>query len=115
MSDTPPVTPKALRPLELLRDRVEVAAEEITRLRQENAELARRVAALEAEHPLAVGEGGVLLDVDEPPETLKRKITGFIEHVDALIAQEQTRRQAAEAAQANTPADTPEAEAPSTD
>lgn len=78
----------SLQALERLRDRVEAAAREIERLRQENERLAERVqelAALEAARP---EDGGPLptLVLESDPEALRRKVEGFIEAIDRVLA-----------------------------
>ena len=68
--------------LELLRDRVVRAVEEITRLRSTNAELAERVRHLEQLHGVSNASSFVL---DEDPEALKEKISGYIKAIDAYL------------------------------
>ena len=71
-----------LRSLSRLRDRVLAAAEEVERLREENAALAGRLAALEAGGPsFAFGEA-------DDPEALKETVRGFIDVVDRLLSGE---------------------------
>ena len=72
---------KGFDSLERLRDSIEAAARELKRLREENAALAERVAALEA-HPGTGLEQGTLLPFDEDPEVLRRKVASFIEAID---------------------------------
>lgn len=90
----PPAAPEAgrdpqplpqLASLERLRDRIEAAARELQRLREENAALARRIHELEA-RPSASEE--LFRSFDEPPESLRRKIEGFIQTVDHYLEQE---------------------------
>jgi hypothetical protein len=78
---------KGLQSLERLRDRVEQAAREISRLREENTMLARRLSEMEARP--AVDPEGSPLSFDEDPEVLRRKITGFIEAIDRYLEGEQ--------------------------
>ncbi len=84
--DTAQRTPglKGTRSLRKLRDRVELAASELIRLREENAALQERIEKLES---MPAGEGGdaglLLLDTD--PETLKRKVEGFIQSIDNYL------------------------------
>ena len=71
-----------LRALVQLRDRVEAAAREVERLREENAALAERVAELQ------VGAGGLpspLLPGGDP-EKLKAQIQGFIDAIDRVLS-----------------------------
>lgn len=82
-----PAALKGLASLERLRDRVEIAAHEITRLREENAALLQRVQAAEAADAAPAGRG-VFLSLDNDPEMLRRKITGFIEAIDRYLEQE---------------------------
>ena len=78
---------KGSRSLERLRERVERAAQELVRLRQENAALAARLHALESE--AALPQEGTLLGLPEDPETLRRRVTGFIEAIDQYLANDQ--------------------------
>ena len=90
--DTPPDEParptsvKSLSALEKLRDRVEVAARELERLREENQALAGRLAELEA-NPLA-GQESTFIPLDEDPELLRRKVSGFISAIDEYLGQD---------------------------
>lgn len=83
---TKPTAPKSLGSLEKLRDRVEVAARELKRLREENQALAQRLAELEA-NPLADQENA-FVPFDEDPELLRRKVSGFIEAIDRYLGQD---------------------------
>ena len=73
-----------LRALAQLRDRVEAAAREVERLREENAALAERVAALQSGSGLAA-PAGPALPGGEDPEKLKAQIQGFIEAIDQVL------------------------------
>ncbi len=73
------------QPLARLRERVQSAAHEIVRLREENAALAERIARLEA----VPAEAATVIRLDEDPEALRRKVTGFIEAIDEYLAREQ--------------------------
>lgn len=78
---------RSLQALERLRDRVEAAAREIERLREENARLAERVqelATLDAARPDGSPIPALALEGD--PEALRRKIEGFIEAIDHVLA-----------------------------
>ena len=82
----PAAPAKSLSSLEKLRDRVEVAARELKRLREENQALAGRLAELEA-NPLA-GQESTFIPLDEDPELLRRKVTGFITAIDQYLGQD---------------------------
>lgn len=75
--------------LERLRDRVQAAAGEILRLREENAALAERITRLESRAGGDI-ETGTLLHLDEDPEAIRRKVNGFIEAIDQYLQSEQT-------------------------
>ena len=78
---------KGTQSLERLRDRVRQAARELARLRQENATLHDRLAALES-RPAVDPDATAVLGFDEDPEALRAKIEGFIEAIDAYLEQE---------------------------
>lgn len=80
---------QSLASLERLRDRVEVAAREMKRLRDENGALADRIKELESRP--AVDPRGTVLSLDHDPEVLKRKISGFIEAIDRYLENERKR------------------------
>jgi hypothetical protein len=73
----------AVPALELLRDRIVRAIEEITRLRLINAELAERVRHLEELHKVSGGSSSFVLDED--PEALKEKVAGYIKAIDVYL------------------------------
>lgn len=74
-------------PLARLRERVERAAAEIERLRDENARLAERVAGLAAHEVFADGDAAIpSIAAGEDPEELKARIEGFIEALDRVLA-----------------------------
>ena len=73
--------------LERLRDRVEVAAREMRRLRDENGALAERIQELESRP--AVDPHGTFLSLDHDPDVLKRKISGYIDAIDRYMEKEQ--------------------------
>ncbi len=75
--------PGGTRSLELLRERIEAAAREIHRLRQENAELADKIAALEKTQG---NDLRTILEVDAPPEQVREKILGFINAIDRYFS-----------------------------
>ncbi len=83
-----PVHLKSLKSLERLREKVETAARELGRLREENAALAERLRALEARTP-TVPDGAVVLTLDEEPEAVRRKVEGFIEALDKYLETEE--------------------------
>ena len=75
--------------LERLRDRVEVAAHELKRLREENESLRRRVREFEARpNP---GTKATVSSIEHDPEVLKKKIGGFIEAIDRFLERERSR------------------------
>ena len=75
---------KGTRALRKLRDRVERAALELIRLREENASLQDRIDALEATPVNREDSAGLLL-LDTDPEALKRKVEGFIQSIDDYL------------------------------
>lgn len=86
----PPTTPgssdEGLAALERLRKRVEAAAAEIERLRAENVALAERVRELAA-HEVASGDGEAApLMLEGDPDALRKKVEGFIEAIDRMLA-----------------------------
>ena len=88
--DAPPAgstTQADLRALARLRDRVEAAVHEITRLREENKALAARVAVLQEEAPSGGGDTHLALFPEaEDADTIKARIQGFIDMLDQLLA-----------------------------
>lgn len=78
-------------PLARLRERVEKAAHEIERLRQENARLAERVAELAQEDIMPADQHPAAVTIGENPEELKQKIQGFIDALDRVLAERSTR------------------------
>lgn len=72
--------------LKRLRDRVETAAHELKRLREENKALSDRLEQLEL-NP-SVSDEGTLLTFEEDPELLRRKIETFIEAIDRYLQEE---------------------------
>lgn len=90
--DPPPRTPdeearRELDGLRRLRERVAAAAREIERLRAENADLAERVASLEAAGGDAAAGGGLVLPGIDGPEELRETVQGFIDTIDRLLAE----------------------------
>jgi len=77
---------KSLTSLERLRDRVETAAHELKRLREENEALSERIRELESRPH--VDPQGTFLSLDHDPELLRRKISGFIETIDRYLEKE---------------------------
>jgi hypothetical protein len=75
--------------LERLRDRIEVAAHELKRLREENDGLRQRIGELEA-RPDA-GSKGTLPSIEHDPEVLRKKIGGFIEAIDRFLERERSK------------------------
>lgn len=80
---------KSMSSLERLRDRVENAAHELKRLREENHALSERIRELESRP--AVNAQGTFLSLDHDPEQLRRKISGFIEAIDRYLERERKR------------------------
>ena len=74
---------KGTRALRKLRDRVERAALELIRLREENASLQQRIEEMEAT-PVSRDNAGLLL-LDTDPKALKRKVEGFIQSIDDYL------------------------------
>ncbi len=77
---------KSLQSLELLRDRIEQAAFELKRLRQENQALTHRIHALETRHAAHPDQTQVTLD--EPPQALEQKVKRFIKAIDQYLNEE---------------------------
>lgn len=84
-----PVGLKSITSLERLRDRVETAAHELKRLREENKALSERVKELEARPE--VEPQGTFLSLDHDPEMLRRKVSGFIDAIDRYLESERSR------------------------
>ncbi len=76
---------KGTRALRKLRDHVERAANELVRLREENDALQARIEVLESTPASANGDKAGLLLMDTDPETLKRKVEGFIQSIDNYL------------------------------
>ncbi len=76
---------KGTRALRKLRDHVERAANELIRLREENDALQERIATLESTPASRGGDDAGLLLLDTDPETLKRKVEGFIQSIDNYL------------------------------
>lgn len=74
--------------LERLRNRIEDAAKELHRLREENAALVKRLSDLEA-NPMMDFEG-TLIALDEDPDALRTKIEGYIAAIDSYLNEEDT-------------------------
>lgn len=77
---------KGIASLERLRDRVETAAYEMSRLRDENAALSNRIKELEIRPD--VDPTGTFFALDQEPEQLKRRINAFIEAIDSYLERE---------------------------
>jgi predicted RNase H-like nuclease (RuvC/YqgF family) len=69
--------------LERLRDRVEVAARELTRLREENEALRTRLEQMSGNADLELADS--ISALDEDPEVVRRKVRGFIELIDRYL------------------------------
>ena len=76
---------KGTRSLRRLRDRVERAASELIRLREENATLQERITELEGDGAGKADGGAGKLVLDTDPEALKRKVEGFIQSIDNYL------------------------------
>ncbi len=76
---------KGTRSLRRLRDRVERAASELIRLREENATLQERIEELEGSGAAKADGGAGKLVLDTDPEALKRKVEGFIQSIDNYL------------------------------
>ena len=72
------------RSLRKLRDRVERAAHELRVLREENTSLQERVAELEAVSAEKIPEGNAFF-LESDPDTIKRKVEGFIQAIDRYL------------------------------
>jgi hypothetical protein len=76
------------RSLERLRDRVQAVTEELNRLRDANAALRDRIEELETRPPTDPDLTTITFDQD--PEALRRTVEGFIEAIDAYLAETPT-------------------------
>lgn len=72
------------RSLRKLRDRVERAAHELRVLREENSLLQERVTELESVSAERLPEGNAFF-LESDPETVKRKVEGFIQAIDRYL------------------------------
>ncbi len=86
LSGTPLPALRGTQALERLRERVEVAARELERLRKDNMLLARRIAELEARPD--VDSDQAFLIFDEDPEGLRKRVEGFVQAIDTYLARE---------------------------
>lgn len=77
---------RSTQSLERLREKVEGAAQELKRLREENEDLVARIAELEARP--AQESDAASVSFEEDPEALRRKVTGFIEAIDQYLGKE---------------------------
>ncbi len=75
---------KGTRSLRRLRDRVERAANELIRLREENTALQSRIDELEGASDKGDSTAGKLV-LDTDPAALKRKVEGFIQSIDNYL------------------------------
>lgn len=89
-ADRPEAARADWRLLHHLRDRVEAAAREIERLREENASLAERVAEMQSSRDRAPSFS---FGAEEDSEALKTRIQGFIDAIDGLLAEENEGRE----------------------
>ena len=81
-----PVLLKSIKSLERLRDRIQTAATEIIRMREENAALSSRLQRMESQPDIPENSA---LQLDEDPEVLRQKVSGFIEAIDRYLGGEQ--------------------------
>jgi regulator of replication initiation timing len=81
-SDTPTPSVRGVAALERLRDRVEVAARELARLRSENEALSDRLSEV---RPEPDAREKAVMTIDEDPEVIRRKVSGFIEILDSYL------------------------------
>ncbi|MEX0747181.1 MAG: hypothetical protein WD275_04210 [Rhodothermales bacterium] len=80
---------RGIASLERLRDRVDVAAHELKRLREENEGLRGRVGELEARPNVSTRDS--VPSIEHDPEVLRKKIGGFIEAIDRYLERERSR------------------------
>ena len=80
---------KGTRSLERLRDRIELAARELKRLREENRELHKQIDSLRTQGSEAV-EGSTIHFTESPGE-LREKVESFIAAIDAQIERSRNR------------------------
>ena len=78
-----PARLKSPQSLARLRDRVQEAADQLTRLREENEALRARIEQLE-QRPV-VDPDLTLLTFEDDPDALRRKIAGFIATLDDYL------------------------------
>lgn len=83
---SPNVSLRSVQSLERLRDRIETAAHELKRLREENQSLSARIKELE-QRPNASMQN-TFLSLEQDPELLRRKINGFIELIERYLERE---------------------------
>jgi hypothetical protein len=82
----PPRTPsqlKGTRSLERLRDRIQLAARELHRLREENAALSEQVQTLQSRASGSVE--GTTVTFTENPALLRGRIDSFLEAIDHYL------------------------------
>ena len=72
--------------LERLKERVEAAADEIVRLRGENARMSTDISQLRS--AVTEAEKKPALDFDESPEALRARVRGFIAAIDDYLQTE---------------------------
>jgi len=77
---------KSISSLERLRDRVDVAALELRRLREENVALSERLQMLETSAHKPVRPS--FFSAEHDPEVLRRKINNYIEAIDRYLESE---------------------------
>jgi predicted nuclease with TOPRIM domain len=78
--------PRKAESLERLRGRVEAAADEIVRLRSENARMSSNIAKLRSTVTKTSKQPGIVFD--ERPDVLRAKVRGFIDTIDEYLQTE---------------------------
>ena len=76
---------KSVRSLSRLRDRVERAAHELHVLREENSLLQKRIVELESSSSGSKPAESQLFLFESDPESVKRKVEGFIRAIDRYL------------------------------
>ncbi|MDX1430160.1 MAG: hypothetical protein R3282_07730 [Rhodothermales bacterium] len=77
---------RTVEPLERLRDRVEAAANEIVRLREQNREMASSISDLQ--NQLDTERERPALAFEDDADALRQKVRGFIKAIDTYLEHE---------------------------